>query len=245
MKYIYIASSILLFTISTSTLYSQSFELIRGAKYKLENTLTFKVWDGSSSTNESYTICQGSKIKISRLINDKAVIKIVKSFSYSQNGQTTCKTDAPKAKSYIIDQSVLKTNVKIPDILPQYGFLTVPFKYDISNQRMYPGGQIGGMLGVQKRLNWTPTESMSWFLVGTAGYSRIALNNSNIQNIEPSNTDFSDAFTYGIATGISINKFQFMIVKGWDKFSVEGEKTTLNWLMVGFGFGFVKAPNEQ
>lgn len=230
--------------IVTNLVIGQTIEIQQGAKYRLDNQLYFKGWNGTSATEDSVLVCSKNKIKVTRTIGELAIVKIKTTYSYSSGSSVTCETGANKANTYTIKKSILSNNVTIPEWQPQYGILSVPFKYDMSNSRVYPGGQIGGLFGVQKRLNWTPTESMSWFFVGTAGYSRIALNNTNIQNVDPSNTTFADAFTYGAATGIQISRFQIMLVKGWDNFSVNSEKKKISWISIGFGFGFIKPPTE-
>ena len=230
--------------IVTNLVFGQTIDIQQGARYRLDNQLYFKVWNGSNATEDSVLVCSRNKIKITRNIGEFSIVKIKTTYSYSSGLNPTCETTANKANTYTIKTAILRDNVTIPEWLPLYGILSVPFKYDMSNSRVYPGGQIGGLFGIQRRINWTPTESMSLFFVGTAGYSRIALNNTNIQNIDPSNTTFADAFTYGLATGIQINRFQIMIVKGWDNFSVNSEKKRINWISIGFGFGFIKPPAE-
>jgi len=183
------------------------------------------------------TICTNSRIRTLKLIGDSVKVKLKRRRS---NDETGCASTAKRGGSYIIDKTTLGNNINVPSVLPIYGFLTIPFKYEFTTSRMYPGGEIGGLLGAQKTLNWDPNRSMSIFLSGTAGYSRVALNNTNIQSIDPSNTTFADAFSYGIAGGLAIEGFQLMIVRGIDSFSVSGSQQQLNWLMIGFGYSFIK-----
>lgn len=228
-----------------AAVHTYGFNVQTGATYKLTTQLTFSTWNGQSCSTDHVLICSGNKVKVIRIIEGKAIIKAKTGRSVAAGGIVTCPNGSNKEGTYCIDQGILGNNVEISDILPQYGLMSVPFKYDLNSSRMYPGGQIGGLLGIQRRLNWKTTESITWSIVGTAGYSRLALNNSDIQNVDASNTRFADAFTYGFATGISFNRFQFMIVKGWDQFSDNGKKSNINWLMVGFGFGFIKPPSEE
>lgn len=229
--------------------FCQNIKIEAGAKYKLDNQLYFHAWNGNGATADTFLVCAKNKVKVTRTltrtVGTLVIIKLKTIYSYQSGNVDICVTSANKDNTYCIDANVLSNNVTVPEWLPQYGFITVPFKYDIKNSRVYPGGLIGGYFGVQKRLNWTPTESMSWFLIGSAGYSRIALNNTNIQNVDPSNTTFADAFTYGIATGFQISRFQIMVMWGSDRYNANGDKEAINWLSVGFGFGFIKPPSEQ
>jgi len=218
-----------------------SIEIQDQATYKLSSVLTtIKKWDGSKGVKPYLKICKDSKIKILGLFGDSVHFEVKRYYSYDG----ACTSDTNKDDSYVVDKATLEKNIYIPSVLPLIGVLTVPFKYEFPSSRLFPGGQIGFIAGVQRRINWDPKTATSWFVGGTAGYSRIALNSTNIQTPQTA-TSFADAFSYGLAGGITINGFQIMLTRGVDKYSVDGNKQKLNWYMLGVGYAFIKPATEK
>ena len=235
---------IILLTLFITSAFAQR-NVDEGGKYKLNGPIKVSVMDGNECTSDTVTICADNKIKVVRIIDGTVRLSPKTTYSKtSSDGTEICNTDANENMQYCILEEDLLPNIKIPEILPTYGMLSVPFKFQTKDFQIYSSGNLGGFFGIQKRLNWDPFgEDSYWFLVGTAGYSLIPLNNVN--STDPENVEDVGALSYGISTGLAFGRFQVMFIKGWDKYNVNDSKQNRSWISVGLGFGFLKPPSKE
>ncbi len=229
-----------------SSIFAQE-KVEKNASYKLNGPINvYKKDPDNNCTSDKFKICTNSKIKVTNKdSNGKVTIRLKRKVSqYTKDGTIICKTEANTSDLYCIDEANLVPNIKVPEILPTFGILTVPFKFQTKDFQIFTSGNIGGFFGIQKRINWNPFGEASYlFLVGTAGYSRIPLNNVNT-SVSPDNVDDVGAVTYGFSTGLAIGKFQVMLVKGWDNYNVNESKQNRSWISFGMGFGFLTPKSE-
>ena len=220
-------------------------EVKENRTYKLIGPLTLKKAENMTCTNNTAKICGNNKVKVVSRTDQgdgTVLVKLQAKTSFSttdKSGTEICTSEVVEDGIYCIDEKTLVENIKIPDILPSIGILSVPFKFQTKDFKIYSSGNLGGFFGVQHRINWDPFGEDSFiFIVGAAGYSNIPLNNVNAS--APDNVDDVGAFTYGVSGGLAIGRFQVMAIKGWDYYNVDNEKQNRSWISIGLGFGFLK-----
>lgn len=216
-----------------------------GVKYIIISNITVNDYTGGVRGAQTFDICPDNKIVIERFDGNDAIISLKKVINkVSPDGNKLCSSTVQEDVTYCVAKSILERVIKLPKFYPSYGLFSVPFKFQAKDFQVFSSGNLGGHLGVQRRINWNPLgDETTIFIVGAAGYSRIPLNNVNTS--DPEKIDDVGAISYGISGGITFGRFQIMLVKGWDNFNLNSGKTKRNWISFGFGFGFMKPPEEK
>lgn len=197
---------------------------------------------GCQTTGSKYTVLRLSKVRVEQ--KDTVNKKIV--FQITQGYQGDSSRFAKVHKLYCvnlddfglsIDTIKVKARTKL-----DYGFLTIPFKFQYSNYVIHPGGSLGGFIG--PRFVSAKDSDKGFSLIGFAGLSSVPLNN-NISTTNASDIKVVPGLGLGLGGVFSVKSFQLGLITGWDFYNNDGPKTN-SWLSLSIGYTFLRPdPDEK
>ena len=224
----------------------KGFSQKKGEEYKTIAQFVAHEFINSTCQTGNQNVCQGTvfRILVDPIESENFVkIKLTKAWN--------CPDSAIVDKIYCVEKRIFTDGsvaLTPKTIITQNwkggltgGVLTIPFKFDSQNFKVFPAGEIGGFGGykISNVKNGAPT-----FVIGAIlGLSSIPLNDLN--STKENEIKSVSGITYGAGVSVYLTQgFQFGIYYGTDLFNTDNTKYKKEWLSFGFGYDFVKLYND-
>ena len=208
--------------------------------YKVETGFLCRIVDKATNQytgDKIYHIYARSKILIKKIEDNNIIVKII--IGYIPPNKQENEPYAKKGELYCIDKSDYLLYVKLAttQIGLDLGILAVPFKFEASSFKVFPGGNISGYLGPS--ITFPKSKDFHITPIGFGGFSPIPLSNLTTTN----SSDIKTVMGLTLGTGMILNLkagFQLGLVSGWDFYNVDNTQKTQNWLSFSIGYQFLK-----
>lgn len=197
-------------------------------------------------TTTTFGICDGTRFKVINILQSeqKVVVKITRGYRIKTLG--TNNDSLPyviEGNNYCISQTLFNGKyIRESGANWNYGFLVVPFKFHISDYKVYAGGEIGGYIGLKIIGKKNPDNYTTPFV--SLGFSQVALNDLNAKKSEDTKSVNALSGALGIAYNFG-SDFQIGVLGGVDLFNADNKQVVRDWVSVTIGISILGKKDKK